>query len=409
MNKLLTYMNLASRYAEGLGELPIAIYLREQHRILERVINGEEYIAATYYVPNEILSQFDIPVLYIERISGFGAANKLLGNIDIKRQYLGMPSCSCTYQIYYEGLIDECYIPHPSRIIASSFACDDAWWYCNKMSQRYKTDIYLIDVFRSNSEEAELYISKQLYELDSILKINYKTVRSLDSIIEQSNEGLEIKAKIDSVRKNNPGILDSNTALKLFPLYNDLGKPYANEIMQTLYDLLLIKAAHYEPENKIRLIWLGMIPLYYNNLIKDIEERYNCRIVYEELFQYPNKHIDKRNIYHSISKRIMNTHFFTMQQRMRDIIEYIDTYNVDGIIHFSQKNCRFLPPMLPLVYSELSEYKIPIVDINGDVADPSGFSDTIWDKLDAFFEILNRRKKDVSRNVDCRERRINQA
>ncbi len=409
MNKLLFNMDLASRYAEGIGELPIAMYLREQHRNLERIINGEAYIAATYYVPNEILSQYNMPVLYIERVSGFGAANKLLGNIEIKRQYLRMPACSCTYQVYFEGLVNEGYIPPPSQIIASSYACDDAWWYCNKMSYKYKADIYLIDVFRKNSEDSIIYMSSQLEELDNMLKSEYKIVRSLEDVIDQSNDVTRLKIEIDSIRMSYPGILDSSTALKIFPLFNDMGESYANEIMHALYNELLMKAAHYKHDNKIRLIWLGMIPLYYSSLLNDIETRYNCRIVYEELFQYPSKYLDRINIYHSISERIMSTHFFTVQQRIRNIIEYIHVYNCDGVIHFSQKNCRFLPPMLPLLYSELLNYQIPIIDIEGDVVDPAGLSNIIWDKLDVFFEMLDRRKIDVSTNVSSRKCRDNQA
>jgi benzoyl-CoA reductase/2-hydroxyglutaryl-CoA dehydratase subunit BcrC/BadD/HgdB len=65
---------------------------------------------------------------------------------------------------------------------------------------------------------------------------------------------------------------------------------------------------------------------------------------------------------------------------------------VKGIIHFSHRNCGFLPPLVPIIRKKAEEEKVPFVEIQGDVVDPAYFDEQqMWERLDLFHEQLHRR------------------
>jgi benzoyl-CoA reductase/2-hydroxyglutaryl-CoA dehydratase subunit BcrC/BadD/HgdB len=212
-------------------------------------------------------------------------------------------------------------------------------------------------------------------------------------VVELSNQALEVKKLLDELRYCYPGIMHSSLAFKLFTIYNDLGKKIAVDVYTEVYQALQSKINTYEKKDNWRILWLGVLPLFKNRLLQDIEKRYNCTIVFEELFDLNSTPLHAASFYTDLSSRIVGNLFFSIENRLTAIRRYHQRFNIDGIIHFSQFNCKFLPPMIPVMRETLCQWSLPFTEIQGDAINPQYYSESrCYNQLDTFFETLNYRK-----------------
>ncbi len=384
-------MDLSIRFMVSRKELDIAAYLKEQLSVLDDILLGKPYLAVTFYVPGELLALFDVTALYMERIAGFGAANRICTSLETYRGMTGFPYYGCSYQLLFDYMINSGILPKPYGFVAASFACDDAWSYCRYASGKYGIPFYFMDVLNGCDVNSSEYLAAQLKELYTELQSVFPQVLSVEEVVDASNKGISSKSRIDELRFKYPGIMNSTQAFKMFTIYNDLGRKEAVSVLnQTLEDLQQ-KAVTYAYNNEPRVLWLGILPLYKNSIIQEIEKKYKCRIVYEELYSFPHEQLSVKSFFNDLAKRIEKNLFYTPEKRMEAIISLIDKLEIDGIIHFSQNNCRFLPPQVPLLQRKLSELGIPFVEVRGDAVEPECFNENqFFNYLDTFFEIICR-------------------
>lgn len=383
-------MDLVRRFSMASASKSVYHFFSEQLATLNKIADGSPYIASTYYVPGELLSLFDIPVLFVERTAGFAAANGIISQIDKHR----FPSNCCSYQQFLNALIEESILPLPSILIGARYACDDAWMYFRYLSNEKHIPFYFLDVSKGDSDEnAIVCLGNQIEELYLFLKERFLLKYSLYDIVETSNRTMEIKGTIDAMRITYPGIVKSEEMLKIFTLYNDLGKTYVLKIFQELFEFIRAKTSEYKPEKKPHILWLGVLPLYRNKILNEIESKFNCSIVYEELLDYGQDRISVKSFFMDLAKRIISNLYFSQYNRITGIVKYVNEMNIDGIIHFSQRNCRFLNPMVPFLHKTLTEYHVPFIEFEGDAMNPVHFDEKkYWECLNAFFEIIKLKK-----------------
>lgn len=401
MNPLRHKIDLAARLLESKNEIHTATFIRHQLAVMDDVWSGKPYLGASYYIPGELLSLFDLPVLYMERITGLGAAQQLFKNLGYLKARYQLPSIGCNYQLFYHSMIEEGIIPAPAGFIASSYACDDAFMYCKAASVKYGIPFYYIDVMKNCRHKAAGQIAVQLKQAYDDLRKTFDQVYSFKEVADKSNRAMGIKQEIDNIRFRFPGIRESMNAFKLFTVYNDLGRDTAVEVLSGYLEHVKRKIQCYKEEPVPKLLWLGIIPLYRNRIIEEIETKYRCEIVYEELFDFGNQTLTEEGFFTGLAERIAASVFYSLENRMEAIKRYADRFNIDGIIHFSQDHCRFLPPMFPALSRKLEEMKIPVVEICGDAVDPAGFNpEQYMNRLDAFFEMLQARRLHHERRGD---------
>lgn len=387
-------MDLSARYFEAQHEYYLADFIKEQLKVLDDIWSGAPYIGATFYVPSELLALFNVRVLYLERIAGFAAAIKLINNLNLYRSKFNLPEiCTCTYQLLFHTLVNEKIIPRPAAFVATSYTCEDAWQYCKYAAAEFNVPFHFISVPKEKNSASIKSISSQLNHLYHSLANQYDIIGELSEIINVSNETIRIKQNIDSLRIEYPGIFHSNNSLKLFTLYNDLGRKSALNIFSKIYQKIRDGVTEYKPLTTIKLIWLGVIPLYLNHIIRDIENQYGCRVVFEELFYYSKNEISEDTFYQDLAVRICDSIHFLDEMRTEILFDLIDKFHADGVIHFTQRDCQFLGPKVPNLRQKFEQKKIPFLEISGDVVDSQFFDvNHCWNQLDAFFEIINHRK-----------------
>jgi len=389
MKELIHRMDLSARLHIGMGNTYLAEYIELQRNSLEKICEGSPYTASTFYIPGEIYSLFDMEAIYIERLAGFAAANKLLPNIQFYCSINRLPECACSYQIAFDSFLRNNKIPYPNEIVALSYACDDGWMYGCYASDKYEIPFHFIDSTRD-----EKALGEQLRALHSRLRTRYKEINSIEDIVEISNRTMASKEEIDRLRFENPGIMDSMDAFRMFTSYNDLGNYKILDILNNLKDSIYQRLKTYRYPSGPKILWLGVIPLYHNRIVADLEKRYGCKVVYEELFDFTSSYLSVSSFFDDLARRIQSTVFFTLQNRLEAIEGYCRAIGIDGILHFSQRNCKFLPSMVPILRREMEKKKVPFVEVSGDVIEPQCFEiDRFWNVMDVFFEGIYGGKK----------------
>lgn len=110
------------------------------------------------------------------------------------------------------------------------------------------------------------------------------------------------------------------------------------------------------------------------------------------MFDFGNIKLVHDTFFENLAQRIMCSRFFSLESRIEAMFNNIRDFRVKGIIHFSQRNCKFLPPMVPYIRKKVEEEKIPFVEINGDVVDPEYFDEEkAWKQMSSFYEQIHRR------------------
>ena len=390
-SSFLSKLDLAVRYQESIGEAHMAQYLRNQFDVLRNIMEYKKaYVAATYYVPGELLELLDVEAVYMERFAGLAAAWRLIDQPVSRAISKGFPACSCSYQALFDLLIEEELLPKPAGFAALRYACNDAWTYCKTAAEKYNVPFYYIDVPKLPGADQQQSFTKQLENLYHELKISFPSKTDIADVIAASNEAQDIKYEIDALRQTIPGnILDF---FKLFPIYNDLGKKSTVEILK-LFKNKLKRAASDDKQNlQPKILWLGIVPLYRNSIISDIEKKLNCKVVCEEMFDFGGVKIGYGTFFEDLAQRIMCSRFFSPVSRIGAILKNIGDFGITGIIHFSQRNCRFLPPMVSSIRIKADEKNIPFLEIQGDVVDPDYFDEAeAWNQLEYFRELIHGR------------------
>lgn len=389
-SSFLSKLDLTIRYHESIGEQHMACFLRNQLELLRNITeHKKDYLVVSYYVPGELLELLDVEVVYMERLAGLAAAWRLFDKPVSKAEAKGLPACLCSYQAIFDLLIEEGVLPKPAGFVALSYTCNNAWMYCKITAKKYSVPFYFIDVPKTSGDEQQRYFAIKLKELYHQLKKLFPVKTSIDDVITASNEAQKIKFEINTVRLKKPAsIIDF---FKLFPLYNDLGKKSTVEILKHFKSKLESNVLE-SRENITGILWLGVLPLYRNSIISDIEKKFGYKFVWEEMFDFGNIKLAQLSFFEDLAQRILCSRFFSLENRLDAILKSIRDFDVKGIIHFSQRNCKFLPPMVPCIRKKAEEEKIPFIEIKGDVVDPDYFDEEkAWSQLKYFKEQISGR------------------
>lgn len=388
MNELIYKLDLGARFALGVGDFPLSQFITSQLQTLRKCLETEHYIASTFYIPREILEQYDAPVVYMERLVGYAAAYKIL---EVGYSCGGViPSEGCSYQKMFLQLLKNSIFPVPDLIISSNFPCDDANNFVVNVSEQYHIPKFEVEIIRNKEAWNIDYIAEQYRQLDEFLSSRYRRKKHYVEIIEQSNLANERKKRIDNLRFKYHGILHTSEAFKLFTIFNDIGTVNASNVLQLLLEELEQRAENYEEVRTKKILWLGIIPLYHNSILYEVEKKYNCTIVFEELFYFSDIPLSVDRIYRDLANRMKDTIFFTTESRINFLDCIIDKMDIDGVIHFSHQNCRFLPPIVPIIRKNLRIKELPFVELNGDAVIPEQYNKEHNERnLDIFFEMVN--------------------
>ncbi len=361
MDNLLHRLDLSVRLLKGEGKHTLAQYIAGQLETLQRIQEGAPYLLCTYYVPPELLLLYDVEVLYIERIVGLTVSTGLLDGLSGS-----LPPGICSYQRAFFHLMEQGALPKPCLLLSVDFPCGDAAEMMERLHERWAIPIHRI---------RKPYMKHDLMAAAGLLEKRFSRKRDEGDVSRLYNRANAYKKRIDALRLRHPGLADSGEMLKLFTVENDFGSEKALMVLQGLYHSLSQRAAEWQAGKEFRILWMGLIPLYNNNLLAKIEAVMPVRFVWEEMWMFDHPDCppaepadDLRGLFYSqMADRLCGSVFYDPAVRCRKLTALATRMKVDLVIDALQRHCSFLPPLAPSSRSALEKAGIAFRIISADM------------------------------------------
>lgn len=367
MSELIRKLDLACRLLYGQKKRYLAEYLECNKRSLENIEAGKPYVLCTYYFPSELAAMYDAEFIFIERIVGIAVS---CGLIEGRRNNV-LPSTICSYHTAFWELIERGILPKPAMIIALSYPCVDARILCEKLHNLYHIPIVRIGAwdrkYPITKSVKESGYAAELRDCCAVLQKYFTYRQTVEETVELANQAVALKRKIDEKRTRYPGIVSCDDILKIFTVENLFGRREAINVLKFLLKYIEEKEKRYSFEKIPCFFWMGLIPLYDNSMLRDMEIKYSCRFVYEEMWMFGNYHLEASTFYHDIEKKIKGSLFYDLDERINHLIRKIMDLNVSVVINFSQARCSFLPPQIKEIEKSLCEHNIFMHHLGADV------------------------------------------
>lgn len=347
-------LKLTVRLLQAEQKYSMATYLQGQIAVLDRIGRGASYILCTYYFPSEAASLFDMNFIYIERIVGLAISLNMLKSDG----QTPLPYDICSYQKAFVQILERRLLPIPEAVIAVKYPCRDGVTLCEYIHDAYQVPIFYIDIQNLEQDLRTIYF---------YLKDHYGIKNEISAVVEKSNTANKIKNEIDSYRICYPGILPSGDFLKLFPVENDFGSDTAIEVLKELLNTLKKNIKGYAFQLKWKIFWMGLIPLYNNNMLSKAEARFSCKFVYEEMWMYGCSELSEETFFKDLARKIQTSFFYDVNKRVKRIAEMVEKMGVHIVINFSQKNCSFLPQSIPIFKDYFMKKNVGFYNLGCDV------------------------------------------
>ena len=381
-------------------------------KILAAAEEGKPICMAAAGIPSEVLFAMEVQPVFPESLaaitSGIGRADDFFE--EARNRALSNSICSyarCGLGISWMNKCGLGPLPEPDFFISDTTVCclHVTWWA--HLQDHFKKPTFYMDIPATDDPDDPDYIQYYEDQISEMVRfVEANTGHSLD--MEKLKETLKYSdlaghfwRKILELRKHKPSPVSfRNLAGQILPLVTALGDKAASDYYEALFyqhqEEVEEGKTPAKGGEKYRLIWDG-IPIWHNLRVITYFEEKGANFVWESYtsLNWGNKtktgRLDLERPFHTLAEKYSNIitnrsiegRFAIFDQAIRD-------YDVDGLVMFANRSCR---PM-SIGQREIAEliherHGIPVLIIEGDQADPEGFSwEDVRNRIDGFLEIL---------------------
>ena len=218
--------------------------------------------------------------------------------------------------------------------------------------------------------------------------------------IRNYNRVLSLMMEINRLRSQKPApYLPANRGLTMSMVGSRLlGRPELISIYEQFLRELRKAPREDGPDGgeRFRLLWLLASPVYPTNIFDTLSE-FGARIVAEE-FTFELMHpLSEEKPLRSIAEWILDSRFIRpVEERINNILKWVDDYQVDGVVSFTHLPCRQGNGALSLIKQALNEKGVVLMNLEGDICDPTMFSPTrMRREIENYVQILLDRRRMV--------------
>ena len=378
---------------------------------------GAPICVASAGIPNEVMHAMGVYPIYPESMAAISAGiGKAEAFFDESRTR-GLSSTVCSYTrcglgICWTGTTPFGPIPPPNIAVTDVNICSLhlTWWAY--LEDHFTLPTFYMDMSATDDPGAPEYIDyyeNQIREMVAFVERTTACRLDMDRLresVKSSDIAGNFWKKMMELRRHRPSPMSFRAlAGQILPLVTSLGDQDTADFYEALYQQYLESAKEGKTPaqggEKYRLIWNG-IPIWHHlQLINYFEEK-GANFVWEPYtsLNWGNKtrsgRLDLDRPFHTLAEKYTNV---LTNQPIARRFEYFDQaireYEVDGLVMFSNRSCR---PMSigqhELVQLITERHDLPVLIIEGDQADPEGFS---WadarTRVDGFIEVLEGRRK----------------
>ena len=348
-----------------------------------------------YVFPMEMIWALGLIPVDFEILAGFLSAAYQTGPMLRASDRFGLPQDTCTVHRIAVGAALSDQLPRPDLIVTTTHYCDGKAKTNEIMAQRYGVEYLLVDMPLEDTEEARAYLKGQLLlvfeRLSELAKIPCRE-EVLSEAVASFNDMTRYMRRANDLRKSTPcPFLPNNGGFIL----NFVGTLlYGSPLAPTLYELLDSQwrkelEERKFPQEKFRILWLMASPTFQATIFEWLEDR-GARVVMEELSHcYWGEMDPSRPLDSMVDRMFSNTFMGKAERRARTAVELAKSYRVDCAIHFGHLPCRQANGALKLLRDALEEEGIKLIQLEGDLADPTGWDEVrVRNHLSAHLEML---------------------
>jgi benzoyl-CoA reductase/2-hydroxyglutaryl-CoA dehydratase subunit BcrC/BadD/HgdB len=367
--------------------------------------------------PAELLWAFDVLPAYPENYAAVLASLKLSGELCNVAEKHGFSRDLCSYaranlgMVFGEGSSNPALpfggLPEPDILVTTRIPCitQVKWWEI--IRDKYQIPMFSLDAPFSTTIETSPGGLQYVYEqiLDLIKFLEDFTGRKLKDevfleILRLSDKAAGLWHEIMDYRANIPCPVGSREMCgNVFSLVSMLGTQIPVDFYTALRDELktrVDKGLGAIPNEQVRLM-LDNIPYWHHlSLLSDVE-KHGAIFVFETYLRYVwGGRINFQNPYTGYAEKVFTDVWLNsgLELRKKILKSDIKKYAIDGVVFFSNRSCkRFSLWQLELKIFLEKELHIPSILIEGDMADPGGYSqEQATTRVEAFLEMIKKKK-----------------
>lgn len=372
--------------------------LKLHYRMLKRGLeNKESLIFTDVIMPPEIFHAMGLSPLFVESLGSFLASIKMNNRLIAAAEESDIPTDICSYHKCGIGALKSGYIPIPKAFVHSSYWCDDMIKVSDYLGKLYDRNSFIIDLPFKRGDEQIDYIAEQMERLSHFLAKETGAAFSLEALkrsIRLSNEARNYWVEANRIRERKHSPMYGSDAMRMLPmLLPKFGMKETVDILKGFYEE--IKGRSEEKRSPIkkersRLLWLHFFPFYDAKLMHYIENELGAVIAFEENCNVYWDEIDENDPFRGLAKKLIgHTGFGSAERRVKMVLDSVERYKIDGVVHFSQICCRPFRGSVSLIKEALNEEGVPLLELSGDVVDSRNYSEgQIKIRIEAFLEML---------------------
>ncbi|MFP4641908.1 MAG: 2-hydroxyacyl-CoA dehydratase subunit D [Dehalococcoidia bacterium] len=382
---------LGRNWYSSKGRESLGVWLAFVLKSLEEGRRGKKPVAWTnVFTTAELLHGLDFVVIYPETLTG------LVSYLGFSDEYISSAEADfysadiCSFYRCGIGLALAGVLPKPDVVVSSSRLCDGAVKFFHNVSQMFGCPHVLLDVPYEDTPDARSYLADQME--------NFAREWGFDSsrfgkALELSNQARSDMLRIEDLRRMSPSPLAGNDALgyALNMKFSSPGTETGVEFYRLLREETERKASNGNAiQERVRLMWLHHIRQYYPNRTIDYLEENGARICADEASRVHWPPLDPERAFESLAEKLLSEPSGgPIENRLNLVLALADEYNIDGVIHFSHWGCRQSSGGAYIIRERLQEKGVPLLILNSDGADGTGFSEgQAFTRIDAFLETL---------------------
>jgi benzoyl-CoA reductase/2-hydroxyglutaryl-CoA dehydratase subunit BcrC/BadD/HgdB len=355
----------------------------------------------TYYsFPMELLAAFDVAPFDFEVACNLPPGLDPSGCADImaKAEAKGYSIDLCSFHRLALGCYFLDYLPKADLLLTTSHFCDGKTKTNQIFAQYYDKEAIMLDVPNELSKESVAYVSGQLKTIARKLEEVSGHELDLDRLqecIKTSNRARAVYGRLAEIGKVKPFPWDGSRVCRL----SIIGNMFSGTLFQEqLYQKIIDECQQRMAEGKtlpeeFRMLWMAWFPPLPTN-INEILRANKVSIVMAELARVYWDEIDENHPFEGMALRCLkNPYVGPIEQRLNGVLQLVDEYAVDGVIHFSSTACRHANASFRLIEDALAKRNIPFLILDGDMSDMRAYSaEKTRSFLETFIEVMAVRK-----------------
>ena len=376
-------------------------------RLHEANLQGKPLVVSGMFVPVEIYQALDITHIAAENhaiLTAGRSQEEVFRLFNIAEGY-GMSNEVCAPHRVALGLAIEKRIPRPWFIVSTATTCDQTLKLYDILADYYQVPAFMVDSIYRTDDNAWEYAREDTRQLISFLeeqsgnKLDYDRLKE---ILKLSKEMYDYWERLCELKKAVPCPIGGREGTKdLGVMLSSCGKIEAVNYFKARCEELQEKVSKKEgviPEEKHRIAWLYVLPLFDLRIADWLQTEFKANIVMDT-FSYANPliQLDPSDPIDYLAKKSPKWGFVYQTYGANSVTGFAKTmgrlckeYSADCAIALAHWSCNQYCGTLKLLRDEISQQAgIPLLILDGDLLDSRVVSSAqMKNKLTEFFTMI---------------------